>query len=70
MPPCVTACFYLSKPNEGSYPFSEVHKEDSIVHANSCTGKTNCDSEHFFYPICSVLPLGLAAEFLIFFLPV
>lgn len=54
---------FLTRSNatEDHHPFSEAHKEDSVLHANSCTGKTNCDRLFRFWILSALSsPLGLS----------
>lgn len=70
MPPCVTACFYLSP----SLLKAVILFQKSTEKIASCTQTAVLEKQtatvSIFYPICSIFPLGLSAEFFFFLLRV
>lgn len=70
MPPCVTACFYLSPSlTKTVILFQKFTKKIAWCMQTAVLEKQTA-TVSIFYPICSILLLGLSAEFLIFFLHV
>lgn len=70
MPPCVTACFYLSPSPLKAVTLSQKSTKKMASCTQTAVLEKQTATVSSFYPIYSILPLGLSAEFLIFFLRV
>lgn len=70
MPPCVTACFYLSPSLMKTVILFQKPTKKIARCVQTAVLEKQTATVSVFYPICSALPLGLSAESLFFFLHV